>query len=499
MTSMEGAEFEPTEARDAGQPSLPGRTARSTRHSAADGSPESESPAEGDSIRLASLPWDITDPEDDRSLPPWFRRAIILVLTLMLASRAIVWGLGELESFWYTLFFSFFIGLTLEPIVNRMSAGGMRRGVATTVVMLGFALFAVGFFAIFGSLLGQQLAQLVSAIPETLQSVLDWVNRTFGTQFDVEEILTSLGIGPEVVAKWATDLGLGLFSLVSTAIGWVFSLFTVALFSFYFAADGPRFRRAVASWMPPGRQRTFLTLWDISTQKAGGYVISRGILALISAIFHGIVFYFLDLPYWLPMAMWVGLVSQFIPTIGTYLAGALPVIIALAEGQPWKALAVLLAVTAYQQIENYYVAPRVTRSTLEIHPAVAFGSVIVGSSLFGAMGALLAIPVVATIQSIITVYGRRYDLVHEFGMGAGASDRERVEAALRAANEFGTSAATDHAHTPGGTGHRGRSHDSRGHHSRSHDPRPHGGPEQPETPPPDSAGDPQTSPGHAGP
>jgi len=211
----------------------------------------------------------------------------------------------------------------------------------------------------------------------------------------------------------------------------VFSMFTVALFAFYFTADGPTFRRSVAEWLPPNRQRTFLTVWDISTQKAGGYVVSRGILALVSAIFHGVVFFLIDLPYWLPMAMWVGLVSQFVPTIGTYLAGALPIIIALVEGDPIKALIVLVAITAYQQVENYIISPRVTRSTLEIHPAVAFGSVIVGGSLFGAIGALLAIPIVATIQSIISVYGHRYELVQDFG--EGASDNERIEAALRAA------------------------------------------------------------------
>jgi predicted PurR-regulated permease PerM len=193
--------------------------------------------------------------------------------------------------------------------------------------------------------------------------------------------------------------------------------------------------------MPPTTQRTFLTVVDISTQKAGGYVVSRGILAVISTIFHGIVFAILELPYWLPLAMWVGLVSQFIPTIGTYLAGALPIIIALVEGEPIKALVVLVAVVVYQQIENYFVAPRVTRSTLEIHPAVAFGSVIVGSALFGAFGALLAIPVVATIQSVVSVYGKRYDLVHEFGITPDATDRERVRAALRATDDhFGASA-----------------------------------------------------------
>jgi predicted PurR-regulated permease PerM len=387
--------------------------------------------AQDQPVTLGTLPWDITEEKDDRALPPWFRRAIILVLVLAIVSRMAVWGFGQLESFWYTLFFAFFIGLALEPSVNRLAARGIRRGIGTFLVMIGLAAGAALFFLVFGNLLADQLAQLISSVPDMLASVMEWANRTFGTQFDPTTILDSLGIQTSDIAKAAANLGVGLLSILGTAVGWVFSMFTVALFAFYFTADGPTFRRSVAEWLPPNRQRTFLTVWDISTQKAGGYVVSRGILALVSAIFHGVVFFLIDLPYWLPMAMWVGLVSQFVPTIGTYLAGALPIIIALVEGDPIKALIVLAAITAYQQVENYIISPRVTRSTLEIHPAVAFGSVIVGGSLFGAIGALLAIPIVATIQSIISVYGHRYELVQDFG--EGASDNERIEAALRAA------------------------------------------------------------------
>ncbi len=385
-------------------------------------------------VTLPNLPWAITEPEDDRSLPPWFRRAVILILILVAASKIVTWGFGQLSSFWYTLFFSFFIGLAMEPVVNYLQRRGIRRGVGTFMVMGGLILSAVAFFAVFGALLADQLAQLISSLPDLVSTVLTWANTKFGTQLDPNQILNNFGLGAKDIANIAQNLGVGLLSVLGTAVNWVFSLFTIMLFSFYFAADGPHFRRTVASWLPPHRQRTFLTVVDISTQKAGGYVISRGLLAMISAVFHGIAFFLLDLPYWLPMALWVGLVSQFIPTIGTYLAGALPVIIALVEGEPIKALVVLIVVVGYQQVENYFVAPRITRTTLEIHPAVAFGSVIAGAALFGITGALLAIPVVATVQSVITVYGRRYQLVEEFGGVPGESDRERVEAAMRAAD-----------------------------------------------------------------
>ncbi len=409
------------------QPDVPKPSGRRRRQKARDAALSEPS--------LRNLPWILSDPRDDRALPPWFRRAVVLVLTLAISAKVVVWGFTELSSLWYSIFFAFFLGLAMEPAVNRLAAAGIRRGLGTFVVMGGLLLGAVVFFTVFGSLLATQLSELVRSLPALLETVLEWINGRFGTQLDPNKILQDLGIGTNDIANLARDLGLGLFGLLGTAVGWVFSLFTILLFAFYFAADGPQFRRTVASWLPPDRQRTFLTVVDISTQKAGGYVISRGILAAVSAVFHGIVFALLDLPFWLPMALWVGLVSQFIPTIGTYLAGALPIIIALVEREPGKALIVLAAVTGYQQIENYLVAPRVTRSTLEIHPAVAFGSVVAGAALFGATGALLAIPVVATVQSIVTVYGRRYELVEEFGAGPGDTTEDAVEAAMQAADD----------------------------------------------------------------
>ena len=97
------------------------------------------------------------------------------------------------------------------------------------------------------------------------------------------------------------------------------------------------------------------------------------------------------------------MVSQFIPTVGTYIAGALPVLIALLE-DPIDAVWVVIAIVVYQQIENYALSPRVTANTMNLHPAVAFGSVIVGGALLGGVGALLALPAAATIAALIQTY-----------------------------------------------------------------------------------------------
>ena len=99
----------------------------------------------------------------------------------------------------------------------------------------------------------------------------------------------------------------------------------------------------------------------------------------------------LGIPFAVPLAVWMGLVSQFIPTVGTYIAMALPLLVAAVES-PLKALILLVFFTAYQQIENYLLSPRITAKTMELHPAVAFGCAIGGASIAGLMGAFLALP-----------------------------------------------------------------------------------------------------------
>jgi len=181
------------------------------------------------------------------------------------------------------------------------------------------------------------------------------------------------------------------------------------VFSFYFSADAPRIKRFIAGWLPHNRQLVFINVWDISVRKAGGFVISKFALATISAAAHIAFFYLIDIPYWLPMGIFAGLVSQFIPTIGTYIGVILPSLFAVFE-QPIDVLWIILFASVYQQIENYVFTPRISTATMDINSGVALGSVFVGAALFGPIGAIIGIPVVAIIIAVLQAYGRRYDL-----------------------------------------------------------------------------------------
>ncbi|WUC81643.1 AI-2E family transporter [Streptomyces sp. NBC_00536] len=352
-------------------------------------------------------------------MPRWLPRAVVVVLALIACFQLGSWAFHQLIGLLVNILIAFFLALAIEPAVARMAARGMRRGLATFLVFLGVFAATAGFVVLLGSMLAGQIVDMVEGFPRYLDSVIGSINSTFHTDLSRLEIQDSV-LHSDWLQKYVQNSASGVLDVSATVLGGLFRLLTVGLFAFYFAADGPRLRRALCSVLPPAKQSEVLRAWEIAVTKTGGYLYSRGLMALVSGIAHYIVFVVLDVPYAPALAVWVGLVSQFIPTIGTYLAGALPMLIAFTVN-PWYALYVLGFVVVYQQFENYVLQPKLTAKTVDIHPAVAFGSVIAGTALLGAVGALIAIPAVATLQAFLGAYVRRYAVVHE-GEGEGEGD-----------------------------------------------------------------------------
>ncbi|HJX86370.1 MAG TPA: AI-2E family transporter, partial [Gemmatimonadales bacterium] len=332
------------------------------------------------------------------------------------------WAFDRLIGLLTNILIAFFLALAIEPAVSRMAARGMRRGVATFLVSTAVLVFGAGFVVLLGSMLAGQIADMVDDLPTYLDSLIRWVNQTFHTDLSRVDVQDSL-LHSDWLQKYVQNSATGVLAVSTTVLGGLFRLLTIFLFSFYFAADGPRLRRALCSVLPPSRQAEVLRAWEIAVDKTGGYLYSRGLMALISGVAHYVLLLILDVPYAPALAIWVGLVSQFIPTIGTYLAGALPMLIAFTVN-PWYALWVLGFVVVYQQFENYMLQPKLTSKAVDIHPAVAFGSVVAGAGLMGAVGALIAIPAAATLQAFLSAYVKRYDVTDDPRVHGGHLPRQ---------------------------------------------------------------------------
>lgn len=349
-------------------------------------------------------------PADDRRMPAWVPRAILLFWVGYAALQLLEGVLVALRGLLITLLVSLFLSFAIEPAVDWLARRGWRRGSATGIVFLGLLLTSAGFVAAIGSLVVDQVGNFIDEAPGYVQDVEDWANRRFDANVDFDDVIQDLRDPQGAARQFANDLAGDVLQFSVQALGVIFQIFTVALFTFYLVADGPRLRRAICSVLTPERQVRVLSTWELAIAKTGGYLYSRVVLAGLSAAAHTIALSVIGVPYSVALGLWVGTVSQFIPVVGTYLAGALAVLIAVLN-DPIDGALTLAFVVVYQQIENYLFAPRVTASTLSMHPAIAFATVIAGASLLGPVGALLALPAAAVIQAFISTIGERHEIV----------------------------------------------------------------------------------------
>jgi predicted PurR-regulated permease PerM len=339
-------------------------------------------------------------------MPSWIPRLLLLIVLSAFAAYAAFSLIRRLRDLVVWLIAALFLSFALEPAVNWLVARGWRRGSATAVLLFSLALVLMVMVALMVPLVIDQVQELVQRLPGWLREASVYTERWFDVELTSARILQRIaGAQADISAIAANVASIGAFLL-----GLLFQMLTIGLFTFYFVADGPRFRRAICSLLPPRRQREVLAAWELAIDKTGGYLYSRLLLAFINAGFTFIALQLLGVPFALPLALWQGFVSQFIPVVGTYIAAAVPLLVALLE-DPWSALIFMIFVLVYQQIENYLLAPRITARTMQLHPAVAFGAALAGGSVGGLIGAFLALPAAAVIQATVSTYLTRHEVI----------------------------------------------------------------------------------------
>ena len=333
--------------------------------------------------------------------------SVLLIVTVWLIALGVFTAIGH---FLFILMLSWLFAIAMEPAILQLTARGMRRGSATAVVGTLVAVCVLALGGVFGNLFFQQLAQLVTSLPATVEQSVTWLNEHTQLGLDPATITDRLRLTPEQVGNWTTSIAGGVVGIVTAALSLLLEVFTFFVFAFYIAADGPRIRRAIGRWLPPQRQEVFVTVWDIAAQKTGGYVISKVVLAALSAIFHAVFFWAIGVPYWLPLSILVGITAQFIPVVGTYIGIAVPLVFVVFTS-PLSALWIILFATVYQQIETYVFTPRVSKRTMDVNSGIALAAVFIGAAIWGPIGALIGIPLAAAVVAVVGTYGHRYELV----------------------------------------------------------------------------------------
>jgi predicted PurR-regulated permease PerM len=318
--------------------------------------------------------------------------AIALYL-LFLLRRPITW-----------LLISIFLAVALSPPVNAL-ARRMKRGLAITVVYLGLLAVPLLLIALMVPPLITEANNFADNVPQYARDVTNFVQendrlRELNRDYDITSRLEEeAGKLPERLGGAAGTLRDVGFGIVNSA----FALITILVLTAFLLGGGRGWvNRAIAMRPPEQRDRLRRSL-DHMAQAVGGYVAGALTIAIIAGVATYVMLLILGVPFRAPLAVIAGLFS-LIPLVGATIAAVLIGVVTLFENFPTATIVWTIWAIAYQQLENHVIQPQIQKRTVHVHPFITIVAVLFGSTLLGVIGALVAIPVAASVQILLREY-----------------------------------------------------------------------------------------------
>ena len=324
----------------------------------------------------------------------WGVAAALGVLSVALAAFAVY----AVRSVLVLVIISLFIAVGLDPAVRWLVRRGFRRGVAVGVI----------FLAAFGMLAGF----LAAVIPPLLREGGDLFTNLPGY---VERLPEQSGLYRDLAERYHFTEKLSQYAanipqkLVGNAwgfarqfLGALASVLTVLVFTIYFMADLPRLRRGLVRLFPRPRRPQAAEVVNVVVEKVGAYMVGNLIVSLVAGFTSFVVLMVLGVPYALPLAVAVA-ITDLIPLVGATIGAVLVTAITFFTSDLWpETVVVVIFFVVYQQLENYILVPRVMRNTVDISSIAVLLSALVGATVMGVMGALMAIPIAAAVKVVLT-------------------------------------------------------------------------------------------------
>jgi len=311
-----------------------------------------------------------------------------------IAAAAAVWSVRELL---LRVLVALFLAVSLDPAVRWLEGHGVRRGVAVGLIFGVFVAILAAFLLSIIPPLANQVGALVHNLPDYLAGLQQRSARF--RELDQRYDLSSRLEG--VVGQLPGQLTGGVLGLTSQVFGALIYFLTVVVFTVYFMLDLPRLRRGVVRVFTVDRRDRYGAVVDVMVTKVGDYMIGRLLIALVGGVVAFIGLELFGVPYPLPLAILIGLLD-LIPLIGHPIGAVIAVAVSLATRGLWPVTVLLAAFfVVYQQAENYLIAPRILRHSVDISAVAVLLAALVGATVLGIVGALVAIPVAAAVKVVL--------------------------------------------------------------------------------------------------
>lgn len=347
---------------------------------------------------------------------PYTLRVTIATVTVIAISVS-AWFVWQIRSILLLLAVGILIAGIIEPLVNRLRRIGLGRGPALLIwYVVFFALLGTGIYYL-APLLGKQISNFDKAIPDILnnlhQQAADSSNETIrrsGTRAisQIQVAWTNFRNNPNVDPTQA-------YSVVNSVLGYSLSFISMLIVTFYWTVEKVSIKRWILGLFPFGSRARAHAIWDDVEYRIGGWARGQLLLMIVIGVICTTVYWAIDLRFWLALGILAG-ITEVIPYIGPILGGTAAALVALTIS-PQKAILVILLVFAIQQLEGALLVPRIMKHAVGMTPLTVVLAVLIGNQIGGPAGSIIAIPIGAAVQVIVSSLLRSRDNVIDAELG----------------------------------------------------------------------------------
>ena len=339
-----------------------------------------------------------------RWLTDWaLRLAIVLVACWLISQVGGALWVGILP-----ILLALIVATVLWPPTGWMVRHGFPKALAALISLLGSLAVVTGVIALIAPSIVQQSVQLADQTSEAVTKVQDWLR---GPPLNIrdEQLDGVLDQFSSTLQDRGDQIASGVFTGVSAVGSFVVTVVLVLVLTFFFIKDGPRFLPMVRRVSGRNAGRHLTEVLTRSWNTLGGYIRTQAIVSFVDATLIGLALVILGVPLAWALAV-ITFIAGFIPIVGAFTAGALAVLIALVANGFTTAIIVLVVIIAVQQLEGNILQPILQSRAMNLHPVVVLLGVAAGSTLFGIIGAFLAVPVLAVVAVILRYISEQIDL-----------------------------------------------------------------------------------------
>ena len=334
----------------------------------------------------------------------WTTSQVVLATIFVVCVFLTFWLLYRLRDVLFLFFVAIVLGTAIRPSVDWLHRRGIPRATGIIIIYILIAGLVVGFLAMILPLLADQATEISRTVPEYYASfrsaLINSDNRLLqNIGWRVPSQITVLFNRGSNTEEMIDQVGQTLL-YTNLILKGILGTLGVFLLAYYWTQEGNLILRSLLRIMPPQRKKNIREFLQLAESKLGGYVRGQGLLCLAVGVTAFISYLLIGLPYTLVLAIFAG-VMEMVPVFGPAL-GAVPALLVALSIDPSKALWVVIATSVIQLLENAVLVPRIMKHSMGVNPILVLLSLIAFGSVFGFIGALLALPLAAIIQLLVS-------------------------------------------------------------------------------------------------